>query len=361
MSPQRLVFLGLSITSAWGNGHAVTYRSLLRALAGLGHEVTFIECDKPWYAAHRDVTAMPGIRIELYENLAELDARFAPLVREADAVVVGSYVPDGIAVGDWALRTARGITAFYDIDTPVTLASLEAGEVAYLSPALIPRYDLYLSFTGGPTLRRLEQELGSPCARPLYCSADNEIYRPQPGIPQQWDLGYLGTYSPDRQPKVEQLLLAPARAWPDGRFIVAGPQYPDDIDWAANVERRGHVPPDEHPAFYAAQRFTLNITRGDMLAAGWSPSVRLFEAAAVGVPILSDRWGGIETFFTPGREILLVDETEDVLAALHRLEPEQAAALGAAARARVLAMHTPAHRAHELLRWLEEARARRWP
>ncbi len=353
----NLVVLGLSLASSWGNGHATTYRALLAAFAARGHAVTFLERAVPWYAgAHRDL-ADPGFcRLAFYDSLADL-ARWRRTIADADAVIVGSYVPEGVAVGRWVQATARGIVAFYDIDTPVTLAKLAAGDAEYLSPELIPGYDLYLSFTGGPTLARLERDLGARAARALYCSVDPDAYRPL-GVAPRWDLSYLGTYSPDRQPTLERLLLAPARAAPDLRFAVAGPQYPDGIAWPANVERIDHVPPAEHPAFYGASRFTLNVTRADMIAAGWSPSVRLFEAAACGTPLVSDAWEGLDSLLAPDREIILAREPADVLAALRAPEPA-ARALAAAARARVLAAHTAAHRAAELERHLTDARARR--
>lgn len=214
-------------------------------------------------------------------------------------MIVGSYVPDGVAVSAFVQREATSITAFYDIDTPVTLAALERGDCAYLSPELIPGFDLYLSFTGGPTLRRLERDYGSPAARALYCSVDVGTYRPV-RTSKLWDLSYLGTYSPDRQPSLECLLIRVARACPERRFAVAGLRYPDDISWPANIERIEHLPPAEHAAFYSASRFTLNVTRAEMIAAGWSPSVRLFEAGACGTPILSDIWSGIGELFGAG-------------------------------------------------------------
>ncbi len=353
----RFVFLGLSITSSWGNGHATTYRGLVRELTRLGHEVLFLERDVPWYADNRDLPAPPWGTTRLYASLAELRDRCRDDVRRADAVIVGSYVPDGAEVLRWAQEEARGVVAFYDIDTPVTLARLARGECEYLTPDLIPGLDLYLSFTGGPTLARIEQELGAPAARPLYCSADPDVYHPAP-CALTWDLGYLGTYSADRQPKLERLLCAPARALPGRRFVVAGPQYPDDeVAWPTNVERIEHLPPPEHRAFYNAQRFTLNLTRDDMVRAGWSPSVRLFEAAACATPIISDRWDGLEALFVPGEEILLVDEPDDVARALRNLSEGERRRLGARGRERVLAAHTAAHRAAELEGHCKEAQA----
>jgi spore maturation protein CgeB len=345
----KLVVLGLSLSSSWGNGHATTYRALLKAFAARGHEVLFLERDVPWYAKQRDLADPDWCSLCFYADVNDL-ARFTPEIADADAVIVGSYVPDGVAVGLFVQETAR-LTAFYDIDTPVTLAKLARGDFEYLSPDLIPGYDLYLSFTGGPTLTRLEREFGSPAARALYCSVDADAYRPA-DVLKRWDLSYLGTYSPDRQPTLERLLIEPARARPDLRFVVAGPQYPADIDWPENVERIDHLAPADHAAFYTASRWTLNVTRADMIAAGWSPSVRLFEAAACATPIISDVWDGLGTLFEPGREIILARGPGDVIAAL---ENGDAPAIGEAARARALAAHTATHRAAELERYLQEA------
>ncbi|HEX5799977.1 MAG TPA: glycosyltransferase [Gaiellaceae bacterium] len=345
MRELRIVLLGLSITSSWGNGHATNYRGLVRALTGRGHDVLFLERDMPWYAAERDLPEPPWGRLELYGSVEELRERFSEALRDADLVVVGSYVPDGVAVAEHALDSARGPVAFYDLDTPVTLAALARNRCEYLTPELAGRFDLYLSFTGGPTLGRLEREFGVRRARAFHCFVDPEAYRPlEADAAERWAAGYLGTYGADRQPALERLLLEPARSRPDLRFAVAGPQYPEAVDWPANVERIAHLAPPEHPAFYAAQRFTVNVTRADMRRAGWSPSVRLFEAAACGVPVVSDAWEGLDTFFAPGREILV----EETLERLEALSAEDARAIGERARARVLAQHTAEHRADEL-------------
>jgi spore maturation protein CgeB len=316
--------------------------------------VLFLERDAPWYAAHRDLTRCAFADLRFYSSLDELRRRFRREIERADAVIVGSYVPEGVEVGRFVQQAARGVVAFYDIDTPVTLAKLAAGEEEYLSPDLIPGYDVYFSFTGGPTLRRLQRTYGAPAARALYCSVDAETYRPTPG-PQRWDLSYLGTYSPDRQPALERLLLEPARRAPHLRFCVAGPQYPADIAWPANVERLDHVGPADHPAFYAASRYTLNITRADMVAAGYSPSVRLFEAAACATPIISDLWDGLSSLFEPGAEIILARTSGDVLHALDSTDEPGRRALAEAGRRRILAEHTAVHRAAELEARLREA------
>ena len=350
----RIVILGLSITSSWGNGHATTYRALVRGLASRGHDVLFLERNVSWYADNRDLPQPPYCRTRLYESVADLQDSAADIAA-ADLVIVGSYVPEGIAAADLVLRTARGCTAFYDIDTPVTLAALDGGAAEYLERRQVPAFDLYLSFTGGPTLTRLEQDFGARRARALYCSVDPEVYLPDAGASAAWDLGYLGTYSADRQPTLERLLLEPAAAWPEGRFVIAGPQYPSSMVRLPNVERVTHLAPAGHRGFYTRQRYTLNVTRRDMVAAGYSPSVRLFEAAACGAPIISDRWPGLETVLEPGREILLAGGRDEVLGLLRELPEAERRAVGARARARVLQSHTAVHRAGELEQYVVEA------
>ncbi|MDT0575848.1 glycosyltransferase [Croceicoccus sp. F390] len=345
----KLVVLGLSLSSSWGNGHATTFRALLSAFAGRGHDILFLEREQSWYTANRDLAEPDFCKLCFYDSVSELD-RWRDAVAEADAVIVGSYVPDGVEVGAWAQRTARGPVCFYDIDTPVTLAKLARQDFEYLSPQLIPGFAIYFSFTGGPTLDRLEREFGSPCARPLYCCVDTALYHPT-DVPHRWDLSYLGTYSPDRQPTLERLLLNPARACPDLRFVVAGPQYPDDVEWPVNVERIDHLPPADHPAFYAASRYTLNVTRADMIAAGWSPSVRLFEAAACATPIISDIWNGIEEIFDPASEIVLARSSTTVVETLAERDP----AMGHRARTTVLAYHSAERRAEQLEQDLADA------
>jgi spore maturation protein CgeB len=355
----NIVIIGLSVTSSWGNGHATTYRALIEALTNRGHQVTFLERDVPWYRDNRDLMKPSGWNVEIYHSLQDLPRRFAPLIRDANLVVVGSYVPDGIAIAEWITAHAEGITAFYDIDTPVTLAGLDQG-LEYLSAAMIPRFDLYLSFSGGPVPGMIEDTYGSPMARVLYCSADPDLYRPQPAE-KQWEMGYLGTYSDDRQPSVERLLLAPAKAIPDRRFVLGGSRYPADLTWPDNVERIDHLPQHEHPSFYSRQRFTLNITRADMRALGFSPSVRLFEAAACGTPVISDRWPGIETVFEPATEILLVSDARDVIQILRELPEERRLSTADRARRRILTEHTPDHRARQLeAYYLEATGRRRW-
>ena len=332
----RIVFLGLSITSSCGNGHATNYRALVRALQHRGHDTLFLERDEPWFAVQRDA---PSAAV-LYGSVDELRSRHDDAVREADLVVLGSCVPDGVAVGEWVLETARGATAFYDLDTPGTLAKLDAGDEEYLSPELVPQFDLYLSFAAGPPLERLEHEYGARRVRAFQWFVDADAYRPV-RAQRDLDLGYLGTDCDDRQDAVERLLLDAAHWTPARRFAVAGPQYPESVTWPTNVERIEHLPPAERPGFYARQRFTLVVAR--------APSVRLLEAAACGVPAITDARDGLGAFFEPGRDVLVAHTADDVLDCLALPEAERDA-IARRARERVLRKHTAAHRARELER-----------
>jgi spore maturation protein CgeB len=348
-----IVMFGLSITSSWGNGHATTYRALVKALASRGHRITFLERDVPWYRQTRDLTSSPYCQIALYDSLKQVSQQYGAMLASADVVLLGSFVPDGTALGDWITSTARGVTVFYDIDTPVTLNKLANNSAEYISPQLVPRFNLYLSFTGGPALQQIMGIYGSPRARPLYCAADIEVHKPE-DVPLQYSLGYIGTYSEDRQALLEQLLIEPARQMPEHRFVVVGAQYPDELIWPENVRHIEHLPPDTHSKFYCSLSYALNLTRQHMVAAGYSPSVRLFEAAACGVPVISDSWPGIEEFFVPGREILLASDTDDVVRLLTRLRQSRRRSIANAARERVLKNHTAETRAIEFERYVGE-------
>jgi spore maturation protein CgeB len=353
-----ITILGLSITSSWGNGHATTYRSLISGLEQLGHHVVFLERDTSWYSSHRDMPSPPHCEARLYTSVEELCDLFSHEIRDADLAIVGSFVPDGIEVAKIVQANAKGITAFYDIDTPVTLSRLATGTCDYLSRKSISGFDIYLSFSGGPMLKRLEGEFGALMARALYCSVDPAVYHPE-AMQSVYDLGYLGTYSDDRQPTLNRLLMEPARQLSGATFMVAGPQYPEHISWPANVSRIDHLPPDQHATFYNSQRFTLNVTRRDMISAGYSPSVRIFEAAACGVPVISDVWDGLEELLTPQKEILFASSSSEVVEYLTKLSEAKRAEIGRAGRERILAQHTNVHRAQQLCRYVDEAAARK--
>ncbi len=345
----KIVIYGLTITSSWGNGHATTYRSLGKALRSRGHQIHFVEKDVEWYRSNRDLPDPEFCTVHLYENWDSSRSTLIKISKDADAIVVGSYFPDAIAATQALLSAGFGPVLFYDIDTPITLSKLrEQGGTDYLATSLIPYYAAYLSFTGGPALRELEDKFHSPYAVPFYCSVDPELYQPT-GVRTEYrsSLSYLGTFAADRQDKLMCLLDQTAALLPEQRFLVAGPQYPKHVVWQKNVDRIIHISPPEHPAFYSSSRFTLNLTRKDMVEAGYSPSVRLFEASACSTAILSDRWAGLEEFLTPGEEILLPTTAQEVADILVNMDDSERLKLGRRAREHILSQHTATHRAIE--------------
>lgn len=353
----KLVVFGLSVSSSWGNGHATLWRGLIRALGRRGHQTVFYERDVPYYSSHRDLTELPGLRLELYGAWSEIRDRAGQDLANADAGIVTSFCPDGAAACDLVNDSRAAIRVFYDLDTPVTLDTLRAGErVPYIGRGGLAPFDLVLSYTGGPALEQLRVRLGAPNVAPLYGHVDPEVHRPVPPEPRYAaDLSYLGTYAADRQKALEALLVEPARLRPERRFVIGGAMYPSSFPWTRNIYSVGHLPPGEHPAFFASSRLTLNVTRRAMAESGWCPSGRLFEAAACGAPVLSDRWPGIDEFYRPGTEFLAANSTEDAVAALS-LSDAELRRIAEAARARTLEEHTSAHRALELEKLLEQAR-----
>lgn len=355
----KLVIFGLTISSSWGNGHATLWRGLCRALTRRGHRVVFYERDVPYYAAHRDLTALPpGGRLNLYRDWSGACAAAERDLADAEVGMVTSYCPDGIAAADLVLSSRARLKTFYDLDTPVTLARLAAGEaIDYIGPRGLGDFDLVLSYTGGAALDELRTRLGARRTAPLYGSVDPETHRPV--VPQphyRADLSYLGTYAADRQDALEAFLIEPARRLAGRRFVIGGAQYPAAFPWTRNIHFVRHLPPAEHPAFFSSSRLTLNITRRSMAAMGFCPSGRMFEAAACGAPIVSDRWPGLDAFFEPGAEIIVLRDTTEAIAAIEMPDGERLA-IARRARERVLDEHTADHRAGALIDIIETARS----
>jgi spore maturation protein CgeB len=355
----KLAIFGLAISSSWGNGHATLWRGLCSALIAQGHRVLFFERDVEWYAANRDLHELPGGRLLLYREWSEIEPTAHRELRNVDAAIVTSYCPDALAATALMLRSPVPVRTFYDLDTPVTLANLLSGRtVPYIGTRALRDYDLVLSYTGGTALDGLREHLGARQVAPLYGSVDPEVHKEVgPVAAYRADLSYLGTFAADRQAALEELFVAPAQMAPERRFVLGGSAYPANFPWTENIHFVRHLPPGEHPAFYSSSRLTLNITRAAMAAMGHCPSARLFEAAACGTSILSDRWDGLDAFFAPGREILLARNRRDVAQALE-LSDAELSRIGAAARERALAEHTAAHRARELMSLIESAATR---
>jgi len=354
----KLVIFGLSISSSWGNGHATLWRGLCRALHQRNHKILFFEHNTPYYEATRDSTEIPGVTLVLYSQWEQIRERARNELKEADVGIVTSYCPDGILASELVLDSPA-VRVFYDLDTPITIDALEAGDpIRYIGPRGLRDFDLVLSYTGGGALDALKEKLGAPIVAPLYGSVDPDTHRPTASEEKyRADLSYLGTYAANRQAALECLFLKPARKRRNRRFLIGGALYPSSFPWEENIAYIPHVSPGKHPAFYCSSRLTLNITRRPMAKLGYCPSGRLFEAAACGTPILSDSWQGLEEFFVPGQEILTASEATDTVEALELSEAELGK-ISKAARARALEDHSADRRASELEQILQNVTSR---
>jgi spore maturation protein CgeB len=353
----KLTIFGLTISSSWGNGHATPYRAIIRALDRLGHEVHFFEKDVPYYSSRRDFDSCSYCRLTLYPEWSEAREQALSVAGDSDVVITASFLPEGERINDEVLDLPRPLHVFYDLDTPVTLKTMSQSGVEYLRPDQLSAFDLVLSFTGGKILKELEEKHGARMVRPLYGCVDPDDYlRAAPSRDFVCDLSYMGTYSADRQQKLDALFLEPARRHPKKSFLLAGSLYPWQWQWPANVRRIEHVVPADHPRFYSSSRMTLNLTRGEMAANGWCPSGRFFEAAACGTPLITDAWEGLDSFFDPQRDLRVVARAGDVEEALE-MPDCNLQSMAARARQRTLEEHTGTVRAQQLLEYLEQARS----
>jgi spore maturation protein CgeB len=345
----KLVIFGLSVSSAWGNGHATLWRALCKALAKRGHRVVFFEHDVPYYAAHRDIFDLPQGELILYNKWEEALPTAQRHISDCDVAMTTSYCPDAIAATELITESAAPVRCFYDLDSPVTLDRLNRGfPVDYVGNDGFRGFDLVLSYAGGEALSQLQSQLGARAVAPLFGCVDPEVHYPVDARNEyRADLSYLGTHAADRDQMLRTLLVEPAKRLRDRKFIIGGAMYDDTFPWESNIFFLSHVPPPEHPAFYCSAKLNLNVTRLSMARNGYCPSGRLFEAAACGTAILSDQWAGLSDFFEPGREILTARTTDEAIDALSK-SPEDLTRISRSARERTLEEHTADVRVRQL-------------
>jgi spore maturation protein CgeB len=349
----------LSISSSWGNGHATIWRGLCKGLKRLHHDVTFFERDTTYYADHRDLTELPGGTLMLYADWSVALPSVLRALSDTDVAIVTSYCPDAQLAADLVLNSRTPIKVFYDLDTPITLSMLEAGRsVPYLPSYGLAGFDLVFSYTAGKALELLRSATGARNVIPLYGSVDPEVHKPHPPREEYSSfMSYLGTFAEDRQLNLEELFVKPSHDFPSQRFMLGGAMYPPSFPWSRNIFYRAHVPPLDHAKFFCSSRVTLNITRSAMAEMGYCPSGRLFEAAACGAAVLSDRWEGLDMFFEPGSEILTASSSCEVCEVLQASDAELSV-IGKAARQRALEEHTSDRRALEMVQAIKAARIR---
>jgi spore maturation protein CgeB len=350
-APLQIAFFGSSLVSAYWNGAATYYRGIVRALAERGHAITFYEPDAFGRQAHRDMDDPSWARVVVYPAEREVQVLEAlQSARHADIIIKAS----GVGVHDEflerevpALRKPGNRVIFWDVDAPATLARMNADARDPFIP-LVPQYDLILTYGGGQPVIDAYRRFGAPRCVPIYNALDPREHHPVAAESRFGALlGFLGNRLPDREARVREFFFKPARTFPGETFLLAGSGWDADAGAPPNVKRLGHLYSRDHNAFNCTPRAVININRDSMAAIGFSPPTRVFEAAGAGACLLLDAWEGIECFLEPDREVLVVRNGADVATVLANLTETRARRIGAAARERVLAKHTYAHRAVE--------------
>ena len=357
-SGMNIAFFGSSLVSAYWNGAATYYRGLVRALHGRGHRVTFYEPDAYDRQKNRDMPDPPWAKVVVYPGQGEDGVRRClDAARDADVIVKAS----GVGVFDELLEEAvpslkrEGNTVvFWDVDAPATLDRM-ASNPSDPFRRLVPEYDLILTYGGGDPVVRAYRKFGARECVPIYNALDPSTHHPVPRNPRfAGDLGFLGNRLPDREARVEEFFLKAAAQLPGRRFLLGGSGW-QDKPMPGNVNYVGHVYTRDHNAFNCSPLAVLNVNRESMARYGFSPATRVFEAAGAGACLITDNFVGVETFFEPGREILVAKNGEEVAEHVKSLTPRSASEIGRAALDHVLAEHTYDNRAAEVEAVLEGA------
>ncbi|WP_137181871.1 glycosyltransferase [Roseomonas sp. AR75] len=357
----RIAFYGSSLLSAYWNGAATYYRGIIRALAAHGHDVTFYEPDAFGRQQHRDIAPPSWARVQVWAAQADALRGVIAEAAKADVVVKASGVgvfDDELLEGVMAAARPDAIRIFWDVDAPATLASLRADPSQPLRRAL-PGLDLVLTYGGGPPVVASYEAAGARRCVPVYNALDPETHHPAPPDPRfAAELSFLANRLPDREARVEEFFLRAAEREPQRRFLLGGNGW-DDKPMPGNVTRIGHVGTRDHNAFNASARAVLNVARDSMADVGFSPATRVFEAAGAGACLITDAWEGIALFLKPDEEVLVARDGREVADHLAALTPRRARAIGAAARARILAAHTYERRGTQVATLLREQAAHR--
>jgi len=365
----KITIFGLTVSSTWGNGHATFYRAILRALARLGHSVTFYERDQSQFARHRDLPESEEFGVRLYARWDAVRHAAVEEAKHSDVVLLGSHVPEGARIADAILALREPLRVFYEWDTPGTLERLTYGGLEYLRALQLPDFDLILSRTGGSSLSALEMDYGARMALPLFPCVDPEQFFRLPARPQlRCELSYVDGYSLEKQVQLESMVIAAAKQRPSWKFLLAGPPRPAGLAWPKrgqggskfpkNVRRVESMTREDRPALYSSSRLTLNLSGKAAAEWGFCPSSQLFEAAACGTPLLTTGFAGLESFFEPGVELLVAADAVDVIAGMERSDASLAS-MARRAHERTLDEHTGYHRALAMVAAFEQARAPR--
>ncbi len=350
----RITFFGSSITSAYWNGAATYYRGICRALHRLGHQPIFVEQDIYDRQQHRDLSEDPDYaEVVVCDDREDLD-RELDRARGSDLVIkcsgVGRY-DDYLDAAVLETRREGNRVAYWDVDAPFTLDQAFRDQNWYFR-RLVPRYDAILTYGGGPRVVEGYSSLGARAVELVYNALDPETHHPVPPDPDyRCDLLFVGHRLPDREARVREFFLHAAELCPDQLFLLGGEGW-GDVALPSKVRYLGHVATALHNVLNCSARMVLNVNRQAMADYGFSPPTRVFEAAGAGACLVTDRWEGVDSFLTPGRELLVASSGEAVAALVTSLTPEDSRAIGDRAYRRMLAEHTYRHRGEQLQAFL---------
>jgi len=352
----NIAFFASSLVSAYWNGAATYYRGIVRALHERGHRVRFYEPDAFGRQQHRDMADPDWAEVIVYPGTGDANAlRMVEHARGADLVVKASGVGVFDALLEKAVLDLQGPdtrVVFWDVDAPATLDRLGA-DPADPFHALVPRYDMVLTYGGGDPVVQAYRRFGARECVPIYNALDPSTHHPVSPDPFfDAELGFLGNRLPDREARVDEFFLRAAGLLPERRFLLGGSGW-EDKAMPANVRYLGHVYTADHNAFNRTPMAVLNVSRDSMARYGFSPATRVFEAAGSAACLITDAWEGIELFLEPGTEVLVAANGDEVAAHVRALDAATARRIGEAAYRRVLAEHTYAHRAAQLEALLE--------
>lgn len=340
-------FFGSSIVSAYWNGAATYYRGIVKALHRLGYLVTFYEPDAYDRQRHRDIPDPEYCDVVVYKDDKNALAEALQAAASSDIIIKAS----GVGVYDELLESKvlklkkdTNLIVFWDVDAPATLDRIK-NNVDDPFNNLIPKYDLILTYGGGQPVIDAYTRHGARKCIPVYNALDTDTHFPVPTIESfEGTLTFLGNRLPDRELRVDEFFLKPARELPQFQFLLGGSGW-EDKTLPENTRYLGHVYTKDHNALNCSPMSVLNISRDSMAKYGFSPATRVFEAAGAAACLITDSWEGIEAFFIPGKEILVAKDGNEVIKILKALTPDKAKAIGEAAYRKVLSKHTYNHRA----------------
>lgn len=363
----RIAYLAHALRSDWNNGNAHFLRGLLRALQALGHEVQGFEPDSGWSISNLQTEERgeqslkefarlyPDLNIHPYTTIEAEDAGFwRQTLRDFDVVILHEWNPPALAQLLLALREELHFRLLFH-DTHHR-ASSSPEQIAQFGT---DKFDGVLAF--GDVLRNLYRDrFGMERTWTLHEAADTTVFRPLPANGKLQDVVWIGNWGDEeRSREIRDFFLAPAATLTERGFVIYGVRYPAEARFAleeAGVMFGGYLPNLQAPRVYAESRITVHTPRQQYTRAMTGiPTIRVFEALACGIPLISAPWKDVEQLFRPG-DFLFATDTKQMTSHIERLlsNPREAQEQAVRGLETILARHTCRHRAEELTEICEE-------